>query len=91
VQIELLSVRVNLYIRCLGRFFSEEGSDVCGERLKQASGLRKVIGEEEVPYAVVERIVETALALESIALAKSTVFKEQPDYFIMSTEASLVI
>ena len=48
-----------------------------------------VVGQQQVSYAVVEGVVETALALEGVALAQGAVFEEQAYDLEVATQTGL--
>lgn len=76
-------------VRCVRDLAVQEGSDVTSKGLEGVRGLGVIIGQEEGADAVVKSVVQRALALEGIAFAKGTGFKEEADYLEMAAEASL--
>lgn len=90
MELEGLSLCLDDQVCRRGVLSAQQRRNMCGQRLKGARRLCVVVREEEVSYAVVEGVVQAALALEGIAFAEGAVLKQQADDFIVATEASLV-
>lgn len=60
-----------------------------GERLQGVCRLCIVVGQQQITYAVVQRIVQAALALEGVSLAQRTILKQQSYNLVMAAQAGL--
>lgn len=63
---------------------------MCSKRLERVGRLRIVIRKKKVAYTIVERVVKTSFALKGIAFAECTVFEQQSNDFVVSTETCLL-
>lgn len=68
------------------RACKERGDAGC-PRLQRVRGLGVVVFEQEIADAVVEGVIETAFALEGVALADGAVLEEQLDDVVVAAEA----
>ena len=71
-----------------GRAGKKRG-DMGSEWLQRVGRLGVVVGEEQIADAIVQCIVQAALALEGVTLAQGTVLKQQLYNFIVAAETSL--
>lgn len=60
-----------------------------GKRLQRVRGFGIVVGEQEVAYSVVQRVVQAALALEGVSFTECTIFQKQLYDLVVSAETGL--
>lgn len=60
-----------------------------GKRLQRIRRFCIVVGQQQVSYAVVEGIVQTSLALESVALTEGAVLEQQAYDLVVATQTGL--